>query len=102
MHRLPSLRWRKLLSRLCVKQTKRQVGMDLTWQRYDGEGASRGIGKREVVAEVLKISQLEDDEELTARQEHLLQIALERGYFEFPKKSVYDNWPKLLKFHLQR
>ena len=39
-----------------------------------------------IAAEVLKISELEDEEELTARQEHILQIALEKGYFEFPKK----------------
>lgn len=44
------------------------------------------LEKTKVVADVVKVSQLQDEEELTARQEHILQIALEKGYFEFPKK----------------
>jgi len=50
-----------------------------------------------VVAEVLKISQLQDEEELTARQEHILQIALEKGYFEFPKKISLRQLSKTLE-----
>jgi predicted DNA binding protein len=38
-----------------------------------------------VEASVLKVSQLREEEELTARQEQILQIALEKGYYEFPK-----------------
>ena len=50
-----------------------------------------------VVAEVLKVSQLQDEEELTARQEHILQIALEKGYFEFPKKIDLRQLAKTLE-----
>jgi predicted DNA binding protein len=42
----------------------------------------------EVVAEVLKISRLEEGKELTARQEYILQIALEKGYFEFGRPET--------------
>jgi predicted DNA binding protein len=38
-----------------------------------------------VTGEVIRISRLKDEEELTARQESILQIALEKGYFEVPK-----------------
>ena len=55
------------------------------------------LEKAKVVAEVLKVSQLEDDEELTARQEHILQIALEKGYFEFPKKISLRELAKTLE-----
>ena len=50
-----------------------------------------------VVAQVLKVSQLQDEEELTARQEHILQIALEKGYFEFPKKIDLRQLAKTLE-----
>jgi len=50
-----------------------------------------------VVAEVLKVSQLQDEEELTARQDHILQIALEKGYFEFPKKIGLRELAKTLE-----
>ena len=36
---------------------------------------------QQVVAEVLRISRLEEEGELTARQEYILQIALEKGFF---------------------
>jgi predicted DNA binding protein len=51
----------------------------------------------QVVAQVLKISQLQDEEDLTARQEHILQIALEKGYFEFPKKITLRQLAKTLE-----
>ena len=50
-----------------------------------------------VVAKVLKVSQLQDEEELTARQDHILQIALEKGYFEFPKKIDLRQLAKTLE-----
>jgi predicted DNA binding protein len=50
----------------------------------------------EVVAEVLRISRIEEEEELTARQEQILQIALEKGYFEFPKKITLRQLAKTL------
>ncbi len=50
----------------------------------------------QVAAEVIKISKLEEVEELTARQENILQIALERGYFEFPKKITLRQLAKIL------
>jgi predicted DNA binding protein len=49
-----------------------------------------------VVGEVVRISKLEDEKELTARQENLLQIALEKGYFEFPKKITLRQLAKSL------
>ena len=57
----------------------------------------RGLENAGVAAEVLRISQLEDEEELTARQEHILQIALERGYFEFPKEISLRQLAKTLE-----
>jgi predicted DNA binding protein len=50
-----------------------------------------------VAAEVVKVSKLEEEEELTARQEHILQIALEKGYFEFPKKITLRQLAKVLE-----
>ncbi len=49
-----------------------------------------------VVAEVIRISELVETEELTARQESILQIALEKGYFEFPKKITLRKLAKVL------
>ena len=49
-----------------------------------------------VAGEVVKISQLKDERELTARQENILQIALEKGYFEFPKKITLRKLAKVL------
>jgi len=56
----------------------------------------KNLEGQQVAAEVVRISRLEDDEELTARQEHILQIALEKGYFEFPKKITLRQLAKLL------
>lgn len=53
----------------------------------------------EVKAEVLRISRLKEQEELTARQEYILQIGLEKGYFEFPKKIRLRQLAALWKFH---
>ena len=41
---------------------------------------------QKVQGQVAKISKIKGDKDLTARQENILQIALEKGYFEFPKK----------------
>jgi len=51
---------------------------------------------QKVTGEVVKISKIEDEEELTARQENILQIALEKGYFEFPKKITLRQLAKVL------
>jgi predicted DNA binding protein len=56
-----------------------------------GEGESfRGLGgaleKRRISFEVKLKKTLQDKDLLTARQEQILTIAFERGYFEFPKK----------------
>ena len=50
----------------------------------------------QVMAEVLKISQLQKEDEITARQEYILQIALQKGYFEFPKKITLRQLAKTL------
>jgi len=54
------------------------------------------LEEQQVVAEVVRISRLEQQEELTARQENILQIALEKGYFEFPKKITLRQLAKVL------
>ena len=49
-----------------------------------------------VTGEVVKISRLKGEDELTARQENILQIALEKGYFEFPKRITLRQLAKVL------
>jgi len=44
------------------------------------------LENEKVAGQVVKISKIKGEKELTARQENILQIALEKGYFEFPKK----------------
>jgi predicted DNA binding protein len=44
------------------------------------------LENQKVAGQVVKVSTIKGEEELTARQENILQIALEKGYFEFPKK----------------
>jgi predicted DNA binding protein len=51
---------------------------------------------QKVTAEVVKISKIKDEEELTARQENILQIALEKGYFEFPKQIALRQLARVL------
>jgi predicted DNA binding protein len=54
------------------------------------------LEKAQVVAEVLKVSQLQEGDEITARQEYILQIALEKGYFDYPKKITLRRLAKTL------
>ena len=54
------------------------------------------LEEEQVTAEVVSISKLEQERELTARQENILQIALEKGYFEFPKKITLRQLAKVL------
>ena len=56
----------------------------------------QGLENQKVTAEVLRISKLRGEEELTSRQEEILQIALEKGYFEFPKKITLRQLGKVL------
>jgi predicted DNA binding protein len=56
----------------------------------------RGLESEKVSGEVLRISKLKDEDALTGRQEEILQIALERGYFEFPKKITLRQLAKVL------
>jgi predicted DNA binding protein len=56
----------------------------------------RELESQNVIGEVVKISKLKDAEELTARQETILQIALEKGYFEFPKRITLRQLAKVL------
>lgn len=51
----------------------------------------------QVIAHVLRVSKLEEEKELTVRQEYILQIALEKGYFEFPKKITLRQLAKALE-----
>lgn len=43
------------------------------------------LERRKIPVEVIQRKNLKDSELLTARQEQILSIAFERGYFEFPK-----------------
>jgi predicted DNA binding protein len=54
------------------------------------------LEEENVIGEVVKISKLEGEKELTARQENVLQIGLEKGYFEFPKKITLRQLAKTL------
>jgi predicted DNA binding protein len=56
----------------------------------------RDLENQKVSGEVVTISKLKDEQELTARQENILQIALEKGYFEFPKKITLRQLAKVL------
>jgi len=56
----------------------------------------RELEKENVAGDVVRISKLRDEEDLTARQENILQIALEKGYFEFPKKVTLRQLAKTL------
>ena len=49
-----------------------------------------------VTGHVVRIARLQGEEELTLRQEQILQIALEKGYFEFPKKITLRQLAKVL------
>jgi predicted DNA binding protein len=57
----------------------------------------KDLQKADVEALVLSVSKLEEEQELTARQEYILQIALEKGYFEFPKKVTLRQLAKILE-----
>jgi predicted DNA binding protein len=56
----------------------------------------QALENQKVTGEVVKISRLKGEEELTARQENILQIALEKGYFEFPKRITLRQLAKAL------
>ena len=56
----------------------------------------RELERENVTGEVVRISKLKEEEDLTARQENILQIALEKGYFEFPKKVTLRKLAKTL------
>jgi predicted DNA binding protein len=47
-------------------------------------------------AEIRSIIDLKDENALTERQEEILQIALEKGYFDYPKKMDIAEFAKLL------
>jgi predicted DNA binding protein len=82
-----------------VSGTTRPNGM-LEWTLLGSDSMVksllRELESEHVAAEVLKISKLEHEKELTARQEQILQIALEKGYFEFPKKITLRQLAKIL------
>lgn len=55
------------------------------------------LEEAEIVATVLRVSQLREEKEITTRQEYLLQIAFEKGYYEFPKKITLRQLAKILE-----
>lgn len=46
-------------------------------------------------AQILKINDISSKEELTKRQEHILRIALEKGYFDYPKRTSIRELAKI-------
>ena len=54
------------------------------------------LENQNVTGEVVKVSKLKGEAELTARQENILQIALEKGYFEFPKRITLRQLARVL------
>jgi len=54
------------------------------------------LEKGGVEAKIRSITELKDENVLTERQEEILQIALEKGYFEYPKKMDIAELAKLL------
>jgi predicted DNA binding protein len=54
------------------------------------------LENQKVAGQVVKISKIKGEKELTARQENILQIALEKGYFEFPKKIALRQLARVL------
>lgn len=61
----------------------------IEWAVLGRESSIRELLKRlekeGVEFELVRTSSLKDEKAITARQEEILQIALERGYFDFPK-----------------
>ncbi|HEY4672753.1 MAG TPA: helix-turn-helix domain-containing protein [Nitrososphaerales archaeon] len=54
------------------------------------------LEKGGVEAEIRSMIDLKDENALTERQEEILQIALEKGYFDYPKKMDIAELAKLL------
>jgi predicted DNA binding protein len=61
--------WRLLTS---DKESVRQIIADLESHRY--------------FVELMKLTSIDNEELMTSRQEDILQIAYERGYFDYPKR----------------
>jgi predicted DNA binding protein len=82
-----------------ISATTRPDGR-VEWVILGGQRAVPDLLKRlekdNVKVEVSRISNVEDQAALTARQEQILQIALEKGYFDFPKKINIRDLAKTL------
>ncbi|MBI2126943.1 MAG: helix-turn-helix domain-containing protein [Thaumarchaeota archaeon] len=64
-----------------------------------GDGLKRLIGNLEkdgVKVKIHSVVDLKDESALTERQEEILQIALEKGYFDYPKKIDIGKLANLL------
>ena len=44
------------------------------------------LKKKSVVAELVKLTKIDDKESLTERQDKITHVAFERGYFDYPKR----------------
>jgi predicted DNA binding protein len=71
------------------------------WVVAAGEAMFRqlldALEKSQVHFEVISLSRLEDVNALTARQETILQIALEKGFFDFPRKIRLREFARTLE-----
>jgi len=56
----------------------------------------QGLESHGVSGQVVRVARMQGEEQLTSRQEQILQIALEKGYFEFPKKITLRQLAKAL------
>ncbi|MHB2035910.1 MAG: helix-turn-helix domain-containing protein [Nitrososphaerales archaeon] len=74
-----------LLSAVTTEEGKMEwkllVSGDDTLKKVTDRLSSRGVGFK-----ILEVMRLQSKAELTARQEQIAKMALEMGYFEFPKK----------------
>ncbi len=54
------------------------------------------LGSQDIGYKILKVTRLQTKEDLTTRQEQIVKMALEMGYFEFPKKIRLEELSKRL------
>lgn len=88
-HRCTACRTFAISTCFLTSARTRQDGT-LEWVVAGSEGAYRQLLRKleneKVHVEVASLSKLEDANSLTARQETILQIGLEKGFFDFPRK----------------
>lgn len=80
---------RTLVGSDCFLTSAAAKGDKIEWTLiFAGKEALRELLKKlqKYEVKVLKITKVEDREMLTSRQEEIIRIAFEKGYFDYPKK----------------